>query len=119
MFMDAAERVQKCAGVVPLALICGPIRGIPFWWSLIDISFGVFGVIPLLVLRRAIKRLEAVPATPRGRLTGATRRGGYPAKAAITMPRATGFISRPLASVEFTEYTRVRDRSRVPPITVL
>ncbi|MFD3676628.1 hypothetical protein [Streptomyces sp. NPDC058613] len=54
-----------CAGIVPLALICGPIRGIPFLWSLIDISFGVFGVIPLLILRRAIKRLEAVPATPR------------------------------------------------------
>ncbi|MFD3803661.1 hypothetical protein ACFWSF_10725 [Streptomyces sp. NPDC058611] len=52
-----------CVGIVPLALICGPIRGIPFLWSLIDISFGVFGVIPLLILRRAIKRLEAVPAT--------------------------------------------------------
>ncbi|QES47974.1 hypothetical protein DEJ50_09275 [Streptomyces venezuelae] len=49
-----------CAGVVPLALICGPIRGIPFWWSVIDMSFGVFGVIPLLVLRRMIKRLEAM-----------------------------------------------------------
>ena len=22
-----------CAGIVPLALICGPIRGIPFWWT--------------------------------------------------------------------------------------
>ncbi|WP_030767442.1 hypothetical protein [Streptomyces sp. NRRL F-2664] len=48
-----------CAGVVPLALICGPIRGIPFWWSVIDISFGVFGVIPLLFLRRMIKSLES------------------------------------------------------------
>lgn len=52
-----------CAGIVPLALVCGPIRGIPFSWSLIDISFGVFGVIPLLILRRTIKRLEAMPAT--------------------------------------------------------
>ncbi|MER5480022.1 hypothetical protein ABT026_24085 [Streptomyces sp. NPDC002734] len=51
-----------CAGVVPLALICGPIRGIPVFWTLIDISFGVFGVIPLLVLRRRIKRLEALTA---------------------------------------------------------
>ncbi|WP_128977561.1 hypothetical protein [Streptomyces roseicoloratus] len=49
-----------CAGIIPLALICGPIRDIPFWWSVIDMSFGVFGVIPLLVLRRLIKRLEAV-----------------------------------------------------------
>ncbi|RSS51168.1 hypothetical protein [Streptomyces sp. WAC06614] len=52
-----------CAGVIPLALVCGPIRGIPFGWSLIDMSFGVFGAIPLLVLRRMIKRLEAAPRT--------------------------------------------------------
>ncbi|MGW7099191.1 hypothetical protein [Streptomyces sp. NPDC054838] len=51
-----------CAGIVPLALICGPIRGIPFGWSLIDMSFGLFGIIPLLALRRLIKRLEAMPA---------------------------------------------------------
>ncbi|MEU9981276.1 hypothetical protein [Streptomyces sp. NPDC050856] len=51
-----------CAGIVPLALICGPIRGIPFWWSLIDMSFGVFGVIPLLVVHRLIKRLESLTA---------------------------------------------------------
>ncbi|MEV8534217.1 hypothetical protein [Streptomyces sp. NPDC051211] len=50
-----------CAGIIPLALICGPIRGIPVWWSVIDMSFGVFGVIPLLVLHRMIKRLEALP----------------------------------------------------------
>ncbi|MFD8709705.1 hypothetical protein ACFV07_04385 [Streptomyces anulatus] len=49
-----------CAGIIPLALICGPIRDIPFWWSVIDMSFGVFGVIPLLIIRRMIKRLEAL-----------------------------------------------------------
>jgi len=53
-----------CAGIVPLALICGPIRGIPFWWTLIDMSFGVFGVIPLYVVRKKIKRLEALGAQP-------------------------------------------------------
>ncbi|WP_405722537.1 hypothetical protein OG607_12415 [Streptomyces sp. NBC_01537] len=47
-----------CGGIIPLALICGPIRGIPFWWTVIDMSFGVFGVIPLYGLRRMIKRLE-------------------------------------------------------------
>ena len=47
-----------CVAVVPLALICGPIRGIPFWWSLVDISFGVFGVVPLLLAHRLIRRLE-------------------------------------------------------------
>ncbi|MER5817179.1 hypothetical protein [Streptomyces californicus] len=52
-----------CAGIIPLALICGPIRSIPFWWSVIDMSFGVFGVIPLLIVRRMIKRLEGLERT--------------------------------------------------------
>ncbi|POX57244.1 hypothetical protein C3489_00540 [Streptomyces sp. Ru71] len=49
-----------CAGIIPLALICGPLRGIPLWWSVIDMSFGVFGVIPLYVVRRKIKRLATM-----------------------------------------------------------
>ncbi|MEE4490640.1 hypothetical protein [Streptomyces sp. BE230] len=52
-----------CAGIIPLALICGPIRGIPFWWSVIDMAFGVIGVIPLLIVHRMIKRLEAMDRT--------------------------------------------------------
>ncbi|MFF8846970.1 hypothetical protein ACF08N_30345 [Streptomyces sp. NPDC015127] len=51
-----------CAAIIPLALICGPVRGIPFWWTVIDMSFGVFGVIPLHAVRRRIKRLEALDA---------------------------------------------------------
>ena len=47
-----------CAGVIPLALIAGHIRGIPFPWRLIDCSFGVFGSIPLLRCRRLISSLE-------------------------------------------------------------
>lgn len=47
-----------CAGVIPLAMIAGAIRGIPFPWRLIDCSFGVFGSIPLLVCRRSIGALE-------------------------------------------------------------
>ena len=47
-----------CIGVIPLALIAGPIRGIPFGWRLIDCSFGVFGSIPLLLCRRLIFNLE-------------------------------------------------------------
>ena len=53
-----------CAGIIPLALICGPIRDIPFWWSVIDMSFGVIGVIPLLIVHRMIKRLETMEGTP-------------------------------------------------------
>ena len=47
-----------CAGVVPLALIAGPIRYIPFPWRLIDCSFGFFGCIPLLRCRSLVLRLE-------------------------------------------------------------
>lgn len=46
-----------CALVVPLALICGPIRGIPFYWRLIDCSFGVVGIVPLWLAWRWGKRL--------------------------------------------------------------
>jgi succinate-acetate transporter protein len=41
-----------CVLVVPLALVCGTLRGIPFYWQLIDCSFGVFGIIPLWLARR-------------------------------------------------------------------
>jgi hypothetical protein len=54
-----------CLAIIPLALIAGPIRHLPFWWQLIDMSFGVFGVIPLLIVRRLIKRLPQ-PAEPAG-----------------------------------------------------
>jgi len=47
-----------CAGVIPLALICGEIRGIPLYWRLIDCSFGVFGAVPLWWVRRMIAELE-------------------------------------------------------------
>jgi hypothetical protein len=50
--------VIACAGVVPLAMIAGPIRGIPFYWRLIDSSFGVIGSIPLLICLRSVGRLE-------------------------------------------------------------
>jgi hypothetical protein len=48
-----------CAGVIPLALICGPIRGIPFYWRLIDCSFGVFGALPLVYCLRLTQKLRA------------------------------------------------------------
>ncbi|MFF9201274.1 hypothetical protein ACF1AE_05505 [Streptomyces sp. NPDC014986] len=49
-----------CAGIVPLALICGPIRGIPFWWTVVDMAFGVLGVIPPYLVRQKTKRLAAL-----------------------------------------------------------
>ncbi|GAA0654084.1 hypothetical protein GCM10010193_00280 [Kitasatospora atroaurantiaca] len=50
--------VIACAGIIPLALICGPLRGIPLYWRFVDMSFGVIGVIPLLIVLRGIRRLE-------------------------------------------------------------
>jgi len=52
----------SCVAVVPLALIAGPIRQIPFWWTMIDISFGAFGIVPLIVAWRLIRRLPTAPA---------------------------------------------------------
>ena len=50
--------VIACVGVIPLALIAGPIRGIPFYWRLIDCSFGVVGVAPLLICLRHVRAME-------------------------------------------------------------
>ena len=50
--------VVACILIVPLAMICGPIRGIPLYWQLIDCSFGIFCVIPLLYAIRLSHRLE-------------------------------------------------------------
>jgi hypothetical protein len=50
--------VIACLGVFPLALIAGPIRGIPLFWRAIDCSFGLFGAVPLLFCLRDVRRLE-------------------------------------------------------------
>lgn len=43
--------------VIPLALICGPLRGIPLGWRLIDCSFGVFCLPPLWFALRKTRQL--------------------------------------------------------------
>jgi hypothetical protein len=48
----------SCAAVPFLALIAGPIRGIPLYWRLIDCSFGIFCCIPLFIIRRLTTQLE-------------------------------------------------------------
>lgn len=48
----------SCLLIIPLAFICGPIRQIPFYWQLIDCSFGVFGIMPLYYVHKQIKKLE-------------------------------------------------------------
>ena len=47
-----------CAAVIPLALICGKLREIPFEWRLLDCSFGIVGAIPLLYCLHLTKKLS-------------------------------------------------------------
>ena len=74
--------MSACVLVIPYALVFGAFRGIPFWWRLIDCSFGVFGFIPLWLCRRWVEELEtgasagsdlAVVPKVTGKLAGAVR----------------------------------------------
>jgi hypothetical protein len=51
-----------CALIVPLALICGEVRGIPLGWRMIDCSFGVIGALPLWYCVRLTRRIEGLGA---------------------------------------------------------
>ncbi len=46
-----------CVSVIPLALIFGPIREIPFFHQVIDCSFGVFGIVPLALVYRWVREM--------------------------------------------------------------
>ena len=52
-----------CGLVLPLALICGPLRGIPFYWRLIDCSFGIFGALPLLYCLHLTRLMRKTTST--------------------------------------------------------
>jgi hypothetical protein len=54
-----------CALVIPTALLCGAVRGIPFGWRLIDCSFGVCGAVPLLLVRHYTRELAQGEQQPR------------------------------------------------------
>ena len=60
--LSLGNQMYYSAGVIPLAVICGPIRGIPIYWTLVDCSFGVFGAIPLLYVLRLIRQRPPVRA---------------------------------------------------------
>jgi hypothetical protein len=49
-----------CILVVPYAFVFGALRGIPFWWRLIDCSFGIVGFIPLYFCSNWAKELEGM-----------------------------------------------------------
>ena len=48
-----------CGGVLLLAWVAGPARGIPVAWRCVDSSFGVLAAVPLWVARRAAGQLSA------------------------------------------------------------
>lgn len=50
--------IAACVLVFPLAFICGPIRGIPFFHQLIDCSFGLTGGVLLCIINNKIKKLQ-------------------------------------------------------------
>lgn len=50
--------IISCVLVIPFAMVFGAIREIPFLWRLADCSFGVIGIIPLLIVRKQIKSLQ-------------------------------------------------------------
>lgn len=47
----------SCLGVVLLAFLWAPIRGIPFFWRCVDASFGLIGAVPLWSVLRRTDRL--------------------------------------------------------------
>jgi hypothetical protein len=49
--------ILACLAVLPLAFIAGPVRHIPMFHVLIDCSFGVIGLIPLLICKKWINKL--------------------------------------------------------------
>jgi hypothetical protein len=48
----------SCILVIPFTFLMGTIRGIPFWWQLIDCSFGLIGFIPLYFIKKWTSQLQ-------------------------------------------------------------
>jgi hypothetical protein len=53
-----------CVLVIPFALTAGYLRGLPFWWRLIDCSFGVFGFAVLWLCFSQINQLKVIQSIP-------------------------------------------------------
>lgn len=47
-----------CVAILPVAFICGPIRGIPLGWMILDCAFGVVGIVPLFLCWKWSKEME-------------------------------------------------------------
>ena len=53
-------RVFCCLASVPVALVFGPLRGVPLFWLPIDCAFGLIGTVPLMVVLRDVRELERI-----------------------------------------------------------
>jgi len=51
-----------CVLVIAWAMIFGPVRGIPFFWRLIDCSFGIVGIVPLYLAWRYTRQIIGLTA---------------------------------------------------------
>ncbi len=49
-----------CVMLIPWALFFGYLRDLPFYWRLIECSFGVFGIIPLWIARNMTLKMTAL-----------------------------------------------------------
>jgi len=49
-----------CAAVLPWACVFGELRGIPWAWRVVDMSFGVSGAVLLMICRHGARRLAAL-----------------------------------------------------------
>ncbi|MEO7990109.1 MAG: hypothetical protein ABI663_11235 [Chryseolinea sp.] len=52
--------ILACLFIFPFALIAGAVRGIPFFWRMIDCSFAIFGGLLLLNCYYKVKKLQKV-----------------------------------------------------------
>jgi hypothetical protein len=52
--------MSACVLVIPLALLCGVVRGIPLPWRLVDCAFGVVGFLPLLYCFLLARRMKII-----------------------------------------------------------
>ena len=50
--------ILSCIAVIPMAFIAGPVRYIPFFHILFDCSFGVIGLILLIICRGWISKIS-------------------------------------------------------------
>ena len=50
--------IVACITVIPIALICGQVREIPFGWRLIDCSLFLVGIVPLIYCLRLLRQIE-------------------------------------------------------------